>query len=80
MTETHLIPKITDDFIKMHEDFLVPIIFAQWAHHLTDLAEIESGHHVLDVACGTGVVARTALMEVGMLNGSGDAWQGDRTG
>ncbi len=66
MTETHLIPKITDDFIKMHEDFLVPIIFAQWAHHLTDLAEIESGHHVLDVACGTGVVARTALMEVGM--------------
>lgn len=66
MTERHLIPKITDDFIKMHEDFLVPIIFAQWAHHLTDLAEIESGHHVLDVACGTGVVARTALMEVGM--------------
>ena len=66
MTETYLVPKITDDFIKMHEDFLVPIIFAQWAHHLTDLAAIESGNHVLDVACGTGVVTRAALMEVGM--------------
>lgn len=66
MTEKHLAPKITDDFVKMHDDFLVPIIFAQWAHHLTDLAEIESGHRVLDVACGTGVVTRAALMEVGM--------------
>lgn len=66
MTIAQLTPVITDDYIKMHEDYLVPIIFAQWAHHLTDLAEIESGHHVLDVACRTGVVARAALMEVGM--------------
>jgi len=66
MTEKHLMPKITDDFIKMHEDFLVPIIYAQWSHHLTDLAEIESGNSVLDVACGTGVVTRAAQMEVGM--------------
>ncbi len=66
MTEKHLLPKITDDFVKMHDDFLVPIIYAQWSHHLTDLAEIESGNNVLDVACGTGVVTRAAQMEVGM--------------
>lgn len=66
MTETHFSPKITDDFIKMHDDYLVPIIFAPWAHHLTDIAAIESGHNVLDVACGTGVTTRAALLEVGM--------------
>ena len=66
MTVNTTIPQISDDFVKLHVDYLVPIIYAQWAHHLTDIAAIESGHQVLDVACGTGVVARAARMEVGM--------------
>jgi len=65
MTEAHSAPEITDDFAKMHNDYLVPSIFAQWAHHLTEIAAIELGHQVLDVACGTGAATRTALMEVG---------------
>jgi SAM-dependent methyltransferase len=66
MTDRNIIPQISDDLVKMHVDYLVPIIFAPWAHHLTEIAAIESGHHVLDVASGTGVVARAARMEVGM--------------
>jgi len=66
MPESHFAPLITDDYVKMHEDYFVPAIYAQWAHHVSDLAAIESGHEVLDVACGTGVLARTALLEVGM--------------
>ncbi len=65
MIDTQFVPKITDDFAKMHDDYLVPIIYAQWAHHLIDIAAIETGHHVLDVACGTGALARAALLEVG---------------
>jgi SAM-dependent methyltransferase len=66
MAESHFAPLITDDYVKMHEDYFVPAIYAQWAHHVTELAAIESGHEVLDVACGTGILARTALLEVGM--------------
>ena len=66
MTEAQFAPLITDDYVKMHEDYFVPAIYAQWAHHVTELAAIESGHEVLDVACGTGILARTALLEVGM--------------
>ena len=66
MTGSHFAPLITDDYVKMHEDYFVPAIYAQWAHHVTELAAIESGHEVLDVACGTGILARTALLEVGM--------------
>ena len=64
--ETTFAPLITDDYVKMHEDYFVPAIYAQWAHHVSELAAIESGHEVLDVACGTGILARTALLEVGM--------------
>ncbi len=66
MTEPHFTPEITDDFVKMHEDFLVPAIYAQWAHRVAEIAEIDLGHHILDVACGTGTLARAALLEAGL--------------
>ena len=40
-------------------------MFAPWASKLTDLAEVEPGMRVLDVACGTGVVTRLAAERVG---------------
>jgi ubiquinone/menaquinone biosynthesis C-methylase UbiE len=49
----------------MHETYLVPAIYAQWAHWLVDLAKIELGHDMLDVCCGTGVLARAAKLEAG---------------
>lgn len=39
--------------------------FSPWARQLTELAEIRAGDRVLDVACGTGIVARHAAERTG---------------
>lgn len=39
--------------------------FVPWAVRMTDLAEVRPGDRVLDVACGTGIVARHAAMRTG---------------
>jgi ubiquinone/menaquinone biosynthesis C-methylase UbiE len=44
---------------EVYESQFVPALFAEWAPRLTDLAGVAPGHAVLDVACGTGIVART---------------------
>jgi SAM-dependent methyltransferase len=43
-----------------YEARFVPAIFAEWAPHLVEAAGVVGGQAVLDVACGTGVVARAA--------------------
>jgi ubiquinone/menaquinone biosynthesis C-methylase UbiE len=48
-----------------YEAAFVPAFFAQWAPTLCDAAHIAAGHRILDVACGTGIVARTAADRVG---------------
>jgi SAM-dependent methyltransferase len=48
-----------------YERYLVPKFFAACADQLIDLAGVRSGERVLDVACGTGVVARNAAARVG---------------
>ena len=48
-----------------YEARFVPAIFAEWAPHLVEAAGVAPGQAVLDVACGTGVVARTAADRMG---------------
>jgi SAM-dependent methyltransferase len=48
-----------------YEARFVPAFFAEWAPHLCDIAGVIAGQSVLDVACGTGIVARTAAERVG---------------
>ena len=66
MTTPHFTPEITDSYVRTHEQYLVPAIYAQWAVQVADIAEIEIGQHVLDVACGTGTLSRAAQMETGL--------------
>ena len=49
----------------IYERQLVPAIFEPWARVLVGLARPQSGEHVLDVCCGTGVVARLMAPIVG---------------
>jgi SAM-dependent methyltransferase len=53
-----------DAAVAYEKDF-VPAIFAQWPPVLAGVAGIRSGDRVLDVACGTGILAREALNRVG---------------
>ncbi len=48
-----------------YERYLVPLLFAPGAEVLIDSADLELGEQVLDVACGTGIVARRAAPYVG---------------
>ena len=50
---------------ELYERFFVPALFAQWPARLLDLAEVGPGRRVLDVGCGTGVLARAARERVG---------------
>jgi ubiquinone/menaquinone biosynthesis C-methylase UbiE len=61
-TETFQIPLAAAE---MYESTFVPAIFAEWAPLLVDLAGVAPGQAVLDVACGTGIVARTAATRLG---------------
>jgi ubiquinone/menaquinone biosynthesis C-methylase UbiE len=48
-----------------YERYLVPLLFAPGAQFLIELAGLGAGEWALDVACGTGIVARTAASRVG---------------
>jgi ubiquinone/menaquinone biosynthesis C-methylase UbiE len=48
-----------------YERHLVPAIFAPWATLLLELARLQPGERMLDAACGTGIVARLAVSQVG---------------
>lgn len=50
---------------EIYESFFLPALFNQWAAPLLDAANVSEGDHVLDVGCGTGVVARGAKSRVG---------------
>ena len=43
-----------------YEAHLVPVVFAPWAQDLLSRASLQPGDRMLDLACGTGIVARTA--------------------
>lgn len=50
---------------RAYERLHVPALFKQWCPRVLNAAGVEPGDWVLDVACGTGVLAREALIRVG---------------
>jgi SAM-dependent methyltransferase len=50
---------------RAYEDLFVPALFRQWAPLLAKVAHVGPGKRVLDVACGTGILARELAAKVG---------------
>jgi ubiquinone/menaquinone biosynthesis C-methylase UbiE len=50
---------------EVYEEYFIPALFQEWAGKVANEAEIQQGQKVLDVACGTGVLAREVLKRVG---------------
>jgi ubiquinone/menaquinone biosynthesis C-methylase UbiE len=48
-----------------YEELFVPSLFKQWVPLVLSSANVQPGHRVLDVACGTGILAREAASMVG---------------
>ena len=48
-----------------YEGYMVPTLFAPWAAHLIEGANPKAGERVLDLGCGTGIVARQVAPRLG---------------
>lgn len=57
--------QVSDKAAEFYEDFLLPALFAQWTSVMLDAANVGPADRVLDIACGTGVLARAAAERVG---------------
>jgi ubiquinone/menaquinone biosynthesis C-methylase UbiE len=56
--------QVTRSAADVYEEFFVPALFAPWPAPVAQAAAIAPGQDVLDVACGTGVLAREAALRV----------------
>ncbi|NLE58616.1 MAG: methyltransferase domain-containing protein [Planctomycetes bacterium] len=55
------------DAANAYEALFVPALFEQWVKKTADAAQIQPGQRVLDVACGTGILAREIASRIGPL-------------
>ena len=55
---------ISQDASNVYEEFFVPALFKEWCPRMTEAAEIKVGHRVLDIATGTGILARYIKSEM----------------
>lgn len=67
MSETvpETVPEAMREAARGYEQLFVPALFQPWVESVAAAAGIGSGASVVDVACGTGVLARHALALVG---------------
>jgi SAM-dependent methyltransferase len=56
--------QVTRSAAEIYEAFFVPALFQQWPPQVAKAAGLAPGQRVLDIACGTGVLAREAARQV----------------
>ena len=59
------VPQELIDAGRGYESLFVPALFEVWTKHLIEGADVRKDSHVLDIACGTGVLTRRALARSG---------------
>lgn len=57
--------QVTASAAEVYDTFFVPALFGQWPGEVLDAGRVGEGQRVLDVGCGTGVLARAASARVG---------------
>ncbi len=57
--------QVSKSAAEIYDEFFVPALFQEWTKHVLDAAQVGEGQLILDVACGTGVLARSAAIRVG---------------
>jgi ubiquinone/menaquinone biosynthesis C-methylase UbiE len=57
--------QVSEDAAKIYETFYLPALFQEWCPLALAAAEVESGHHLIDIACGTGALSIAASEGVG---------------
>jgi ubiquinone/menaquinone biosynthesis C-methylase UbiE len=58
--------QVAGNAAEIYQRDLVPAVFGPWGPRVVELAALRQGLRVLDVACGTGLVARLAAEAVGV--------------
>ena len=61
----HELGQVAASAAEIYERFFVPALFTDWPPQILQAAEVTQGQTVLDVACGTGILARAAFQWVG---------------
>lgn len=57
--------QISANAAEVYDQIYLPALFAEWSFRVLDAAQIQMGQRILDVACGTGVLAKTIFEQIG---------------
>jgi ubiquinone/menaquinone biosynthesis C-methylase UbiE len=57
--------QVSEDAAKIYEEAYLPALFIEWCPLVVAAANIQMGHRVIDVACGTGALAITVSDHIG---------------
>ena len=57
--------QVNQSAAEIYEEFFLPALFQDWGPRVAEAAQVQAGQQVLDVACGTGVLARAVAERVG---------------